>query len=139
MKHKFSGLSLIELLVALVILSLLAAVAYPAYSGFTQRSQRSAATTEIARVALLQENFYMGNRTYTTLSLLGYAANTIGISDKGTAVAAGTGVYNLTITPAPSATQYTVQATATGSQTSDTGCTTITRTSTGVESPEACW
>ncbi|MDA1074949.1 MAG: prepilin-type N-terminal cleavage/methylation domain-containing protein [Proteobacteria bacterium] len=133
------GFTIIELMVALTIVSILAAIAYPIYTTFTTRSNRALALTEITRIAQLQERFYMDNRTYGTLTGLGFAANTIGLDAQGDAVAAGTGFYNVTVTPAPSATQFTIQAVATNNQTSDTGCTSLTMTNAGATAPDACW
>jgi len=136
---KRKGFTIIELMVALAIIGILAAIAYPIYTSFTTRANRALAMTEVTRIAQLQERFYMDNRTYGTLTGLGFAANTIGLDSQGDPVAAGAGLYDVTITPAPTATQFTVQAVATNNQTSDAGCTTMTMTNTGVVLPDACW
>ena len=133
------GFTLIELMVTLVVLSILVAIAYPSYSAFTARSQRATAKTELTRIAQLQERFFIDNRTYATLAQLGFAGNTVGVNRNGTEVAVGAGIYNVTITPAPTAINFIVQATATGTQISDTGCTTLSISAIGVQSPADCW
>jgi len=138
-KKGFSGFTLVELMITLAIFSLLVSLAYPSYTGFVARSKRAAAKTELMRIVQIQERYYIDQRTYGKLSDLGFAADTIGIDDNGRVVASGAGIYDITITPAPTATTFTVQATAKNSQTKDTGCTTLSVTAAGVSSPASCW
>lgn len=49
------------------------------------------------------------------------------------------GFYGLSFAAAPTATTYTLQATAIGNQAQDTGCSTMTLTEAGVKMPVACW
>ena len=139
MDKKSRGFTLLELLVTMAVLAILVSVVYPTYTAFGNRSQRSIAKTELARIAQLEEMFFIDNRTYGTLSQLGFANDTVGLNNNGDPVVTNAGVYNVVITPAPSAAGFIAQATATGGQTDDTGCTTMTISSTGVKTPAACW
>ena len=92
-------------------------------------------------VAQLQERYYHQNRIYGDLSDLGYAADTMGVSKDNQLVAAGDGLYDITIEddPAPSATAYQAIATAMNKQASDTDCATLSVNQTTQQLPIACW
>ena len=137
--RKRRGFTVVELMIAMVIITILATVVYPTYTNFTLRSTRAVGITELMRVSQLQERYFVDNRDYGTLTELGFDDDTVGVNSAGNYVAEGAGVYDLTITPAPTVAGFTVQATATGSQTDDDGCTTMTTNNLGVQSPEACW
>jgi type IV pilus assembly protein PilE len=127
-------------MITVAIVGVLAAIAYPSYTSYVQRSKRTMAKTELMSIAQLQERYYIDNRTYGLLSLIGRgtALNTIGIDEDGGIVALGAGIYDITMTAA-SASTFTAQATAKNTQTSDTACTTLTYTAAGVKAPAACW
>ncbi len=136
---KGRGFTLIEVMIVLAIVAILASIAYPSYVGFVTKSKRATGKTQMVNIAQMQERYYIDNRTYGTLSNLGFAADTIGVADNGKIVAAGAGIYDITITPAPTATSYVVQATATKGQTADAGCTVLTLDATGAQNPPDCW
>ncbi len=139
MDKRVSGFTIVELMVTVTIVAILLAVAIPSYRGFTLRSTRVAATSELARIAQIQERFFFDNRAFGDLSDLGFAADTIGVDESGNPVAAGAGVYDLSIVlPNPPQT-YTAQAVATNNQTNDAGCLTLTIVSTGLLTPTDCW
>lgn len=137
--NKRRGFTLIEVLITLVIVAVLAAIAYPLYNSFTSRAQRSAGTSELARIAQLQEGYFFENRAFGDLTDLGFAADTMGLDMNGNLVAANAGVYNVSVTLGDPATTFTVQAAATGTQTHDTGCTALSITSNGTRAPAGCW
>lgn len=59
------GFTLIEALITVAIVAILASVAFPSYTDFVTRSNRSEAQRELLRIANLQEQFYVDNRSYT--------------------------------------------------------------------------
>ena len=126
---KLSGFTLIELMIVVVIIGILASIAYPSYVDYITRSNRSEAYAALMKVANLQEQYYLDNRSYTVdLSDLGLA---------GASITTDNGLYEISSSGTSS---FTVSAKALGSQaTRDTGCGTISLTDTGAKTPEACW
>jgi type IV pilus assembly protein PilE len=55
---RFSGFTLIELMIVVVIIGVLAAIAYPSYTKYTVQSRRSDAQIALTQAAALQEKFY---------------------------------------------------------------------------------
>jgi type IV pilus assembly protein PilE len=146
------GFTLIELMIAVVIASILAAIAIPSYSSYIMRSRRTEAKSALLNLASLEERFFSTNNTYSsTPSDLGYATTAV------VPFQVGSGYYNitaLTVTPpvAPvSATSagtpatYTITAgpVAGNTQANDSGCTSFTISSGGVQtstgSSTTCW
>jgi type IV pilus assembly protein PilE len=129
-KHKSHGFTLIELLITVAIIGILAAVAYPSYTDFVTRSNRSEAQRELLRYANLQEQVYVDTRSYAA-DMTGLGAGTASIDTESTN-------YTISVS-AQSATTFTLRAVAKNSQTSDTGCTTLTVDQIGTKTPIACW
>ena len=130
-----SGFTLVEMMIVVAIIGILAAVAYPSYRGFVMRSNRSDAQTVLLRMAQnLERRFTVTNS---------YVGATIGAGDAATdawgSATSPEGFYGLSFAAGPTATTYTLQATAIGSQAQDTGCSTMTLTEAGVKMPVACW
>jgi type IV pilus assembly protein PilE len=131
------GFTLIELLIVVVIVGLLFGIAIPSYQSSVLRAHRADAQGSLLDIAARQERFLAQNNTYTT-DISGATGLNIGTttSDEG--------YYNLTVAACAGgtlATCYLVTATATGGQTSDTDCLTITYSSAGVRSGTTanCW
>ncbi len=125
-----AGLTLIELMIVVAIVAILAAIAYPSYQDHTRRARRTDAKIALTEMANLQEKFRSINLSYTTsIGALPYP----GVSPEG--------YYNLSIPTA--ATIFVLQAIAdpAGPQADDTGCTTLTLNSLGVQTPTDpdCW
>lgn len=137
MLNRSHGFTLIELLIVVTIIGVIAALALPGYDAYIQRGNRTVAKTVLSEVASRQESFFTDRKTYaTTLSALGYPADTFYISKSGVPSAATTGaMYSVTL-PAASATSFTVTATvvAGGPQRKDTDCNTLSITNTGTKS-----
>ena len=140
------GFTLIEMMVVVVIVSILAAVGYPSYMQYVTRSNRQAARAMIYALADRQEQFFLDNKTYAdSLSTLGYADDTIGISRDGQQTAADDEdrTYDLTVTDSD-ATSYTIEAAPYGVQADrDTDCGSLSLTSAGLRSQtgasDKCW
>jgi len=133
-----SGFTLIELMIVVVIIAILAGIAYPAYQKQVLQSRRSDAKAALQQLAAREEQFYMDNKTYTTvLTQMAYTATpTVTTAD---------GYYTIRVVAAtatcPITTCYLLQAapTAKGGQNSD-ACGNLTLSSTGVRSPTSgCW
>ena len=108
------GLTLIELLMVIVIVGVLAAIAVPMYSGYMQRARRADAKTALEQVRAAQEMWRAEKGTYcidgtaeaTLRTTMGAPATTI------------SSYYTWSFT-VKTATAFTAQATAIGSQASD--------------------
>ncbi len=129
-QSKSYGFTLIELLITVAIVGILAGVAYPSYTDFVKRSNRSEGQRELLRYANLQEQVYVDSRSYAA-DMTGLGASTASIDTES---------ENYTISvSAQSATTFTLQAVAKSTQTSDSGCTTLTIDQIGTKTPTACW
>ena len=120
---KITGFTLIELMIAMVIMAILAAMALPAYQGQVNESRRGDAQTSLMQMHMSQENFRLQNITYggaTDIAILASDFYTFSVSNV-------------------SATTFTLTATAKGSQTNDTGCTTLTLDESMNRTPANCW
>jgi type IV pilus assembly protein PilE len=146
------GFTLIELVIAMVIASILAAIAIPSYTSYIMKSRRTEAKSTLLNIASLEERYYSTNNTYTTApGSLGFAATAT------VPFLVGSGYYNITAltvtaavapvnsTSAGTPATYTITATpvATSTQARDSGCTSFTITSGGVQtstgSSTTCW
>jgi type IV pilus assembly protein PilE len=123
------GFSLIELMVTVAIVAILAAVAYPAYQNHVVKTRRAAAQACLLELAQFMERYYATNLTYIGATL----PNTACRSD----LAAH---YTFGFSGNPTATAFTLQATAQGTQaTRDAACSPLTVTVTGARGPNGCW
>jgi len=134
--NKVKGITFIELLIAVAIIGILASVAYPSYTDFVMRSNRTEAQSELLRIANLQEQYFIDQRTYTSdLTDLGLSDNPFINTDTG-------GNYNFSATIGDDGTSFTLTATTTGTfQNKDSTCTTFTINEVGQKGAESddCW
>ena len=144
------GFTLIELVIAMVIASILAAIAIPSYSSYIQKSRRTEAKSALLNMASLEERFFSTNNTYSsTPSDLGYATGLAVPFPVGnnyyniTALTVTAAVAPVNATSAGTPATYSITASPINSQVADSGCTSFTITSGGVQtstgSSTTCW
>jgi type IV pilus assembly protein PilE len=136
------GVTMIELLTVVAVVAILSSVAVASYRSYVLRAHRTDATTTLLRIQVAEEKYFLQNNTYT-----------IDITDApptGLGVGSPTpnGFYTLVVAADPNstnniATSYFATATATGGQTRDTACPTLTINDQGQHGPAAtattCW
>jgi len=109
------GFTLIELMIVIAIVAILAAVAYPSYLDSIRAARRADAVDAVLTLQNLQEKYRANNTTYGTLAQIGGSA------------ASTDGHYTLVVA-GNTAVAYTLTATATGGQATDTHCAAMTLT-----------
>lgn len=137
-KKKQAGFTLIEMMIVVAILGIIAAIAIPSYTNFIRKSARTQATTLLSTIAQRQEVYFIANRAYEDLDAspapLNYSAAIISVDKEGGLGAAGAGLYDVTMTGVyPSATAFTITATAKNAQLADTDCRVFRLTNTGAQ------
>jgi type IV pilus assembly protein PilE len=137
MKFNNKGITLIELMIAVAIVAILAAVAYPSYSRYMLTSHRTEAQTALVRISNLEERYFMDNNLYGSLFNLGLTA-----TSAATTLSTENNYY--TISVQVSGATYTLTATASGSQASDTECGTLSLNDSGHKNSstalaDICW
>ncbi len=119
--YRFSGFTLIELMIVVAVVGLLVALAYPTYLEQMRDTRRADATGALMGLAGVLERAYTSNGNYCDNGGAG-GGNTCGVAgtnDTGTPsgysatspVDGGTPVYNLTISAMATSTTFTVSAT----------------------------
>ena len=111
-RARCAGFTFIEVMCTVAIAGVLSSVAYPGYQGVVQRTRRSDAQVALLKVQMAQERFRADHSSYGSLADIGVPATSSG------------GYYTLTMASA-SDTGFAVQASAGGTQTSDTTCRTL--------------
>jgi type IV pilus assembly protein PilE len=133
------GFTLIEVLITVAIAAILASIAFPSFMGSIRKSRRAEAFEFITRIQQAQERWRANHSSYTT-----------DLTSTGLDVPTTTpnGYYTLGVTVpigADSGSQYTITATAAGSQVADTQCAVISLGMTGGNpqydstSGQTCW
>lgn len=129
------GFTLIELVIVVAIIAILAAIALPTYFEYVRRTHRTQAKTDMLEISQMLERHYTLNRTYDGFDTLAHARSPT----------TGTIYYDLTYTPNPLDNTFTITATPTGSQASDSKCGILTldhRGAKGASGPlgvDGCW
>ena len=134
MLGKMKGFSLVELMIVVAIIGILASVAYPSYVDFVAKSNRSEGQRELLRIANLQEQYFIDQRSYTgDMTQLGLNADPF-ITDGG--------YFSIDAVVAASGTSYTLTASATTTQAlNDASCKKLEVTDTGKKTATSadCW
>jgi type IV pilus assembly protein PilE len=112
MNRKWSGFSLVELMVALAIVAIIAAIAYPSYQNQVTRTRRADAMGAMMQAAQALERYKSANNfryTGATLGAGGVFTNQIpvdgGAPQYTLTLAVTPTTYLLTATPVPGTTQ----------------------------------
>jgi len=131
---KKNGFTLIELLITIAIIAILAGVAYPSYMQHVLKSKRSEAQSALLDLANRQEMYYLDHHKYA-LNLnteLGLSGNPF-ITDNG--------YYSIATSSATATADFTLTATAIGTQAADSECATlsINHQQTKSASNTSCW
>ena len=131
--RKQSGFTLVELMITVVIIGILAAIAYPNYEDYTRRANRADAQAIMLENAQFMERYFTTNGTYVGADL-----------PKQQSPESGTAKYSITLSPAATATGFTVQAAPAGGY-ADSLCGTLTIDQTGAKTEDGdgelsdCW
>lgn len=110
---KSKGFSLIELLIVIAIIGILAAVAYPSYGNYVIKTKRSDGAFALLEAVQAMERCKSTQFSYAGCTLTGGLT----LSPESH--------YTIALSPAPTASTFTIVATPQGSQTSDAECTSI--------------
>lgn len=121
--NRITGISLIELLITVAILGVVMSIAIPSYENSLLTSRRTEALNELLKLQMNQESYRLENSSYASSSNI-----TLPTSDYYT--------YSISNVTASS---YTLTATAKSSQTSDSGCTSLTLDQSANKTPSGCW
>ena len=132
------GFTLIEVMIVVALVAIIATIALPSYQDSVRKSRRADAVLALQQIQIEQEKFRAECPTYAS-DVAG--TRTCGALGLALSASSSDGYYTLTLTGV-TATGYTAEATATGTQADDTGCPvlrlavanlTLTRT------PAECW
>ena len=105
-----SGFTLIEVMIVVAVIGILGAIAYPSYTQYVLRANRSAAQQFMLQIASRQEQYRLDARSYAA------TVAALNLTQPSETAARYTFAITNTVAP-PSATDYTITATAIGVQT----------------------
>jgi type IV pilus assembly protein PilE len=132
--NRQQGVTLIELMVVIVVIGILTAIAYPSYRAQVMRSHRSDAKIGLERLAQTLERCYTNSMPKT---YVGCVASPVPTDNN---------YYSIVVTP--TATTFSLTATALAGQLGDNDCRTFTldnvnrrtaRTAANANNDVACW
>lgn len=136
------GFTLIELMITVAIVAILASVALPSYQNYIARGRRDTAKACVMEIAQFMERHYTTNMAYTAATP--FEIDPVTSNNRRfvciNELQIRNGLYNFDFTANPTATAFTVRATAQGGQaTRDAACSPLTITQTGAKEPANCW
>ncbi|WP_146908755.1 type IV pilin protein [Arenimonas daejeonensis] len=137
-RGKTKGFTLIELMIVVAILGILAAIAYASYQNSVINSRRAAASACLMEMAQYMERAYTTNITYVLSVQQQGAISSLSCQ-------ADLGIFYTFSPGVPTASAYTLVATAQGPQLKDTKCGNLslnqagTRLVSGTATPAECW
>lgn len=108
-----------ELMMVVAVISILAAIAYPSYQDQVLKSHRTEGKTALMQTAQQLERCFTASNSFTGCVTFPFTTEH--------------GRYQLTVSPAPPVTNYTLSAVPQGAQTKDTRCGTLTYTDANVK------
>ena len=119
--QKMLGFTLIELLITIAIVSILASIVYPSYAQYVLTAKRSEAQSILLNLANKQELYYLDHRQYADEldADLGLDADPF-ITENG--------YYSVSTSSSLATADFTLEATAIGSQVADEECAKFTIT-----------
>lgn len=131
------GFTLLELMIVVLIISVLAAIAISSYGYAVRKTRRGAAQGCLTENAQYMERFYTTNMAFNQTT----GGTAVALPTCSTDV---TKYYTISFAAGePTATTYKIQAvpSATGGQTKDTTCGTMTINQVGTKTPSTagCW
>lgn len=140
MRHRMSGVTLIELMIVMVIVGILTAIAYPSYRQQVLKSGRVEAKRTLMEAAQSLEKCFTRFGVYNSTNANCPALTNLRVGG----VASEEGRYLVT-TNVLTATTYTLQAIPQGEQADDLKCGTLTldsvntRDKSGTDTIRNCW
>ena len=115
LSSKARGFNLLELMIVVAVIGVLLKIAYPSYKNYIVRTSREAAESQLQQLANLEEKIFLNSSAYTTsgTTVTNVTAAYNGQLTGGLGLTSGQttdGKYNITATPAATATTFTLQA-----------------------------
>lgn len=110
---KLTGFSLIELLIVIAIMGILVAVGYPSYTDYIIKTKRADGAFALLEAVQAMERCKSTQFSYANCTITGGLA----ISPEQH--------YSVALSPAPTASSFTIVATPQGSQSGDSECTSL--------------
>jgi len=135
------GFSLIELVVAMAVFGILTAIAVPSYTSYVDKSRRSDGKAALMGLLLKMEKQRGSCATYA--SVIDPDDNDCATGKIKQSATSPDDLYNISIVSS-SGNSYKIQADATGVQTRDSACASLSievdnTNPTGLKKPPNCW